>query len=277
MTSEPNLTLAFLESQPRSAAEAIEGIDREDAAAFLETVPGRIAGPVIGSMAPWLAAEIVELLPPAAAAGLIRNMAYQDAAGVLRLLDKDELAAVLDQLPKGINRNFRKSLNYPTGTVGAWVEHAVTTFGADDTVGDGLKFVRQRRRQVGSHLFVVDDENSFLGAVRVGDLLATSAKAPLREAMKSSVQPLSNRALLRSIGAAPEWDEYLMLPVVGRKGNVVGGLTRMGLRRGLAADRTTVTSFVSGGLWTHLLSNYLITCAGLMQLITDPVDSDRKP
>jgi magnesium transporter len=275
MNSEPILTLAFLESQPRSAARAIEAIDRDDAAAFLETVPGRIAGPVMGSMAPWLAAEIVEQLSPAAAAGLIRNMSYQDVASVLRLLDKDGLAAVLDQLPKAMSRNFRKSLNYPTGTVGAWMEHAVTTFNADNTVGDGLKFVKRRRRRVGSHLFVVDEEHVFLGTVRVGDLLATKAKTPLREAMKRSVQPLSNRASLISIGAAPEWDDYLMLPVVGRKGNVVGGLTRKALRKGLVADRAPATSFVSGSMWTHLLNSYLMACGGLMQLIAEPGDSDR--
>jgi Mg/Co/Ni transporter MgtE len=274
MNSEPFLTLAFMESQPRSAARAIEGIDRDDAAAFLETVPGRIAGPVIGNMGPWLAAEVVERLSPPAAAGLIRNMAYQDVASILRLLDKDGLAAVFDQLPKGMSRNFRKSLNYPTGTVGAWMEHAVTTFNADNTISDGLKFVKRGRHSVGSHLFVVDDARLFLGTVRVGKLLAAKSMTPLREAMNRSVQPLSNRALLSSIEAASEWDEYIMLPVVGRKGNVVGGLTREGLRRGLAAERATATTFVTSSLWTHLLSNYLRTCAGLMQLITDPIDSD---
>lgn len=275
MSDKPLLTLAFLEGQPRSAARAIEGIDRQDAAAFLETVPGRIAGPVIGSMGPWLAAEIVELLSPPVAAGLIRNMDYQDAASLFRLLDKDELAAVLDQLPKSMGRNFRKSLNYPSGTVGAWMDHAITIFNEDNTIGDGLKFVKQRRRRVGSHLFVVDDQRLFLGTVRVGDLLATRAKAPLGDVVNRSLQPLSNRALLNSIRTAPEWDEYLMLPVVGRKGNVVGGLTRKGLRSGLAADRAASTSFVSSGMWTHLLSNYLVTFAGLMQLITGPVDTDR--
>ena len=48
MSETPHLTLSFLERQPRSAALVLDRIGAEDAAAFLQRVPGRISAPTVG-------------------------------------------------------------------------------------------------------------------------------------------------------------------------------------------------------------------------------------
>ncbi len=277
MTSAPSLTLAFLERRPDSAARALEDLDPADAAAFLETVPVRISAPVACAMSPWAAAHLVELLSPEQAAGLLRNMVYQDAASVLRLVGQERFNAILAALPKGLAKGFRNSLSYPKGTVGAWMDHSVPSFPAESSVADGLKYVKQRRSRVGSHIFVVEETGRFAGAVSVGDLLRSAAKTALAEIMDRSVSPLSNRALLATVAAAPGWDEYPMLPVVGRRGNMLGGLTRMGLRRGLIEDRLIETPGATSTLWAHLLAAYLLTSAGLLRFASQPRASEPEP
>lgn len=276
MTSAPSLTLAFLERQPDSAARALGDLDPADAAAFLETVPARISAPVVSVMAPWAAARLAELLSTEQAAGLLRTMAYQDAASVLRLIGQERFDAILAALPKGLAKSFRNSLSYPKGTVGAWMDHGVPSFPAESIVADGLKYVKQRRNKVGNHIFVVEDTGQFAGAVSVGDLLRSAAKTALAEIADRKVSPLSNRALLASVASAPAWDEYPMLPVIGRRGNVLGGLTRKNLRRGLSEDRSAETRLATSTLWAHLLAAYLLTGAGLFRLLSQPGTSGRR-
>lgn len=266
MTSAGNLTLAFLERQPRSAARVLEDLDPADGAAFLETVPGRLAGPVVGLMASWSAARSVELLAPERAAGLIRNVAYQDAAILMRLVARARLAPILDQLPKGLARDFRAALSYPKGAVGAWMDHSVPVFSQDRKVSDGLKFAGQRQSRKDVHIFVVGEKRQFLGAVSVSDLLCTNPETPLSDIMDRNVQALSNRASLASIAAAPDWDEYLMLPVVGRRRNVLGGLSRSGLRKGLSEERATDIRHARDSILAHLFETYLVASSGLLQL-----------
>jgi Mg/Co/Ni transporter MgtE len=262
--------LAFLERQPVSAARALEDLDPADAAAFLETVPSRLSAPVVCAMAPWAAARLVESLAPEQAAGLIRNMAYQEAASVLRLMGQEQFDGILVALPKGLAKGFRNSLSYPKGTVGAWMDHGVPSFAAESTVADGLKYAKQRRNRVGSHIFVVEKTGRLAGTVSVGDLLRSAATTALAEIMDRKVSPLSNRAMLTAVESAPAWDEYSMLPVTGRRGNVLGGLTRKGLRRGLIEDRLTETPVATSTFWAHLLAAYLLTSAGLLRFISQP-------
>ena len=277
MTSTPALTLAFMEHRPESAARALQDLEPADAAAFLETVPTPISAPVVCAIPPWAAARLVEFLEHEKAAGLLRSMPYKEAASVLRLVAQDHFDNILAALPRGLAKNFRNSLNYPRGTVGAWMDYGVPSFAAESTVADGLKYVKQRQNVVASHIFVVEDTGRFAGAVSVGDLLRSATNTALAEIMDREVAPLSNRALLTAVEWRPAWDEYSMLPVVGRRGNVLGGLTRKGLRRGLIEDRLIETSAATGTLWAHLLAAYLLTSAGLLRFASRPRTPELEP
>lgn len=268
MPSYPRLTLAFLERQPQSAAKVMEELDPEDAAAFLESVPTRLSGPVVSAMAPWQAARCVALLGQEHAAGLMRRMSYQNATSVLRLLPDERREEIFEELPNRLAKDFQNSLRYPTGTVGAWMDQDVPGFPADSSVADGLKYARQRRNKVGSHLFVLDEGGRFAGAVSLGDLLRNESKAPLTTIMDRSVQPLSNRAMLYAVASLPAWDDYPMLPVVGRRKNLLGGLARTSLREGLSENRMIRNSVAAQSIWAHLSANYLLACSGLLHFLT---------
>jgi Mg/Co/Ni transporter MgtE len=270
MNSPSTLTLAFLERKPDSAAQVLEDLDPADAAAFLETVPVRLSAPVVRGTVPWAAARYLELLSPERAAALVRNLAFQDAASVLRLMEEERLEALFASLPKDLAKDFRNSLGYPKGTVGAWMDHSVPNFPAETSVADGLKYVKQRRNQVGGHILVVEEKGLFVGVASIDVLLRSSAKTTLAEVMDRRVSPLSNRAMLASVASSPEWDEYSMLPVIGRRKNILGGLTRKSLRKGLSEIRPAETPIASSSLWAHILATYLLTCAGLLRFISRP-------
>lgn len=264
----PELTLAYLESWPQSAAQVIEGLLPADGAAFLETVPARIGAPVVSRMAPWAAARCLDQLPPELAAGLVREMSSPDGTTVLRLLPKARLDEVLEQLPRRMASGFAASLKYSSGTVGSWMDHAAPTFAETATVGDGLKFARENPNRLASHIFVVGEKRELVGAVRVADLLHNTSKTPLGEITDRQVRSIAHSATLASVIDLPEWDEYPALPVVGRKRNVLGSLSRRSLRKGLSDGKARARPAATDSILVHVFSGYFVACAGLMRLIS---------
>lgn len=273
MHSASHLTLAFLERRPESAAPVLAELEPSDAAAFLESVPGRLAAPVLVQMVPWSAARCLELLSPGRAARTLQRMAYLDAASLLRLVEEERFEAILGQMTDDLARSFRNSLRYPKGTVGAWMDYTVPTFAVDAPAADALKYARQHHNRVDSHIFV-EDAGAFAGAVGIADLLRCDRKASLAEIMDRTVQPLSNRAMLATVAAMPDWDRLSMLPVVGRRQNVLGGLTRSGLRKGLSEDQIVRPTDSSGAMLSHVFGSLLVSAVGLLQVMTEPGTGD---
>jgi len=267
MNSPAQLTLAFLEGRPESAAPVLAELDPSDAAAFLESIPGRLAAPVLAKMAPWSAARCLEHLSPGRAATTLQRMPFLDATSLLRLIEEDWFEVVLGQMTDAKANDFRNSLKYPKGTVGAWMDYTVPTFSADTLAADTLKYAKRRDNRADSHIFV-DQAGVFAGAVGIGELLRCDRKASLAEIMDRSIRPLSNRAMLASVSALPDWDRYSMLPVVGRKHNVLGGLTRGGLRKGLSEERRSRVARSSESMLTHVFGSLLLSAAGLLEVVT---------
>ena len=276
MHSPPRLTLAILERRPDATASVLAGLDPADAAAFLESVPDRLAAPVLAGMAPWSAARCLELLAPAHAAGALQHMAFLDAVSVLRLVGEDGFDLMLKQMPTSTAARFRNSLKYPRGTVGAWMDYSVPTFAADTPAAEALKYAKRPSAKVESHLFV-DSAGEFAGAVSIGDLLRSDRRTPLAEIMDRSVRPLSNRAMLTTIASLPDWDTYPMLPVVGRRRNVLGGLTRGGLRKGLSEDRSQQAAPESGPMLAHIFNSFFVSATGLLRVMTEPAEEPARP
>ena len=170
MMISDKLTLGYLEQHPRTAALVLEELEPADAVSFLEHVPSRISGAVFGHAAPWAAAGWFEILSPTRAAAIIPHMSFQDATTALRLTDDVSREAVLSELPTGRARSIKRSLNYPEGTVGAWMDHSAPTFAENATVADGLKYLKSRRRATSPYLIVVNSKKEYAGMVSAHDL-----------------------------------------------------------------------------------------------------------
>lgn len=275
--AEPHtLTLGFLEFHPRVAAEAIEDLDAADAAAFLEQVPARICADVFSRAAPWAAAVWIEHLSAVHAAAILQNMLYQEATTALRLVGEHHREKVLEELPVTTARRYIRSLTYPSATVGAWMDPSVATFGEDEGVANGLKFLKSRRRKPIPHLIVVSERKTFKGMVSATELLRSSPEARLGEITDTSVTPLSNRALLTSVIEDIAWDDFPSLPVVGRKGNVLGTLARSSLRRGMANTGPSADDGSQDTVLVQLAAGYFTVISGLLRVLIEPQQTPRK-
>jgi len=266
MPEHPKLTLAFLTHAPQSAAQVLEGIEPEQAAAFLEEVPARISAPVVADMSSWMAARCIERLAAHRAAAVLHNLPFHDTAGLLRLVASERRVAILDALPARLSRRLRNALTYPANTVGAWIDPEIPAFPDSASVADTFRYLSNA--PVASHLFLHDvGDGRVIGAIPVTALMRSAGARPLSDLPLRRIRPLSSRATLSSVAFLDDWDEFLMLPVVGRKHTLVGGLSRAGLRKGLHEHRTT-REVIPGTMTGHVLAALAITFAGFLRMAT---------
>lgn len=270
MSRPPRLALGYLEHHPRQAADAIAALQTADAVALLDSVPTRICADVLAKAVPWTAAAWVENMETEHATAVLQEMLYQDATAIVRLVNEKRRNEVLDGMPTRLANKFRRSLTYPLGSVGAWMDPSVATFDSEATVKEGQKFLKSRRRRPIPYLIVVGERKVFAGLVSAADLVRSAPDATLAQIMDASVKPLSNRSLLGSVLEDPAWDDYPLLPVVGRKGNVLGVLSKKQLRKGIRSRSAPAEADDTDSMLFQLCTDFIAVAAGLARIVSQP-------
>jgi Mg/Co/Ni transporter MgtE len=271
MSSATELSLAFLERAPSPAARTLETLPLEQASAYLASVPARLAAPVANAMTPWHAARVLERLEPARAALVLRQLAFVDVTSLVRAMRPELRLHVFAELPTRYAQRLARSMQYPTHQVGAWIDPGVPALATNNTVADALGALRATG--TASHVFVESERHGrYIGAITVREILCGEPAAPLAALETVHAKPVSNRASLVSIAFDSRWDEMLHLPVVGRRGNLLGGLSRNALRKGVheyAESRPARARTLIGASTGALL----LTCAGIARLLTGTLDT----
>jgi Mg/Co/Ni transporter MgtE len=264
--SNTTLTLAYLEQAPGAAAKVLQEIGIAETASFFETVPARLAAPVVNSMIPATGARCLERMTAPRSAAILRSLPYHDSASMLRLVRVELRDQILAELPTSVAKRLHRSLQYSISAVGAWIDPDIPLLSSEHAVEDALRYLRETR--AASHVFLEDVNNGkFIGAIGVNELLRSEPTALLAQLPIDPIAPVSNRAALASIAFHPGWDEYLILPVVGRRNNVLGGLSRTALRRGVHEHHVVGSASVPGSLLGNIVSALFLTFSSVTRIV----------
>lgn len=275
MSKSPKLTLAYLQHAPEAAARVLQSLPDPAAVAFLETVPARISAPVVDLMIPWQAARYLTMLTSSRAALVLRQLNFSDATSLARLIDGGARAQIFEELPGGLARRIGRALEYPQHQVGAWIDADVPVVRLGDSVRDAQQLLQSAGTV--SHVFLESEKDGeYVGVLSIQYVLHSDPNLPLEQIGSQYVTPLSNRASLSSVSFDERWDNSLHIPVVGRRNNVLGGLSRRSLRRALhdthkKPDRIELT------LFQHLLAALWVSCAGLFSMTAELSDPGATP
>lgn len=269
MTDVSPLSTAFIVERPQAAAKILADLDPEDAGSLFGGMPGRIAAPAMAAMPPLNAAKCAVRMPVEKAVGVFQNMPFQSAASVLRLIGESERRKILMALPRGRRLEFLRSLKYPPETVGAWMDQSITPLNHEQTVAEALRYARRKDRQAGDKVFVVDASHTYLGIIKIADLLLLDGKTPLSRVLEDRSRVISSRSSLAVLAADDSWSDAGSMAVVGRKGNLLGVVTWRQVRNGLDAIRGTSTGTSGDSILAHLFAALLVMLSGTIGLWAD--------
>lgn len=276
MASSEELSYAFMEAHPADAARVLERLTAGEAGALLQSVPQRLASPVLRQMLPLAGARCLEQLNDAEIAGVLRGTGAQSGVALLRYFGAERRTMVLAQLPTAMTLAYELLLGYPEDTVGAWMDPRALALPADMTVGESLERVRRADEAMIADPFVIDRNQRLLGYVELADLLRANPATTLGRQVRPCPHQLPAQSLLAGLVDHQGWHEASTLPVVERGDRLVGAFTHAALLRALALEQVSITSTTSGSAVSNFASAYWISVSALIQSLVGMLPVERR-
>ena len=269
------LALAFLQSQPGSAAAVLEQQPVELTSEFLKEVPCKHAAAVLGKMLPQYAAKLCSTLDPSVAAEFLSALEISMVAAIMRHSDKEQ-RKILELLPERTKIACKLLLNYSEDAIGAWMMTNVITLPDDCTVEEALSRLASADAVINSDVVhVVDRERTLQGLVNVVDLLRASPNSPVTKVMNRERDAISGRTPLISAVKHTVWAHRDTVAVTNRNNKVVGVLRFADLRKGLLDISSTITEPSGSGPLTGLFEVYGSSLLALFDTISEAASENR--
>lgn len=242
MSSHKDLTYAYLEKHPIDAARVLEKIPAEAAASLLQSLPLRLAAPVLRQILPAISAHCLMLLDDTQIVGLLKGVGIQAGAAIIRQIDASSRARILPQLPTTHTIAYDLLLGYQEGTVGAWMDPHALTLTSEMTCGDMLDLIKRSKDASIATPFIIDHNQYLIGHIELADLLRANTKTSLVKLAKPSLHKLSAHALLLKLENHQGWRNTSSLPVIDHNNKLVGVMTYSALQRALSLEHNTIIS-----------------------------------
>ncbi len=271
-----DLALAFLKSQPGSAAAVLEHQPADYVSEFLKAVPYTHAAAVLRKMLPQYAARICNNLDPAVFASFLSAMDVSLVAAIMRHSDKEQNKKILELLPARTKIACKLLLNYAEDAVGAWMVANISTLPDDCTVEEALSRLTSEHAVVNSDaVHVVDRERKLQGLVNVVNLLRTSSNTPITKIMGKKCDAISGRTALISAANHTVWAHQDTVAVTNRNNQMVGVLRHADLRKGLDNTSSTITKSSGSDPFTGIYEVYGSSLLALFSTISDAASANR--
>jgi CBS domain-containing protein len=213
---------------PADLAEILSDLNRSESGHLLESLDTKAL------------ADALEEVEPDFQASLIRDMSDEKVADVLEEMEPDEAADLLAELTKERSdsllglmngeeaKDIRKLLTFPVESAGGIMTTEFVSVHGDLTASQVITFLRktlENAHDLGSYLYIVDDENTLMGVISLSDLILAQPNRKVMDFMRRRV--VSVRLLDEQEKVAQVIAKYnlLAVPVVDHHNTLHGIVT----------------------------------------------------
>lgn len=268
MTSSPQLALSYIRRSPESAARVISTLPPDYSATFIEDIPVSEAVRVFTRMQPATAARIMQKIDEEAGALILRHLDFASSCAIARHIDARIRAQFFAHLPGQLRFALENSLSYAPQTVGAHMSNTILTLSMHDSVSNALNMIRQSSDYSFDAVFVLDDQQRLVGSVSTALALRQSETEVLANIVDAACPTISAHSRLEAITEPVIWNDLASLPVVNRRREVIGVISRQVLKCQLLAQRSDFDAN-DKSIVASIVSALGTTSAGMLSLFAD--------
>jgi Mg/Co/Ni transporter MgtE len=282
MSANTALALEYINARPQSAARQLEAMEAEHTAAFLRNLPGKSSSLLIPAFLPQYFGQVCLHQESKESAELLASSDVSYVAAVLRHLPANQQNSILGHLAPSIRAQVLLLLTFQEEDVGSWMNTSVATLPDDSDIESARKYLKLGESAVQSdRLFVVNRDRNLVGHVSQIELTRSKKKQALREILIPRTDALLARMPVQTAMAHPSWSEADIMPVNNRKGNFVGVIRHVDLRK--AVDSLSSSSAMPTqdnplqGLAQAYGNTFLTLFNTLEDIVRDSSDRREKP
>lgn len=183
--------------------------------------------------------EILQEIPDDLTGQLLKTMDTQEVADITEDLDADNMADILQQLPNQViqevlaamteqNRaRVETVLSYEEDTAGGLMNTDMITIRPRFTLDVVLRYLRRHEEIPHStdQLFVVNQNNVFLGSLSMSKLLTSDPNITVREIMRTDTEAIPATMDDSSVAQLFKQNDWISAPVINEEQQITGRIT----------------------------------------------------
>ena len=273
MNDVPGLTLNFIAKHPKEAARILEHLAVEDTVAFIEKIPSEMGSKLLNLMAPQYAGQCFLILNPKSSATLMQGMKSTPTLSMLRIIPGTAINSFLDLLTEDKQTYLKKRLSFPQNSVGAWMDVDNPSVPETALVGDIRRSLRSSKSVMDYAPCVVKTDGTIAGLLSLSKLVTAKDGGKVSKMMTTDFKSIFDRDSLQAVSSLTEWNRFDALPVVNRRGKLVGMLTQKNLDKGLSFTTGGSSSNQVDSIVEDCVNAYTSTLSWLVQaIVSAPID-----
>ena len=224
--NNPNLETLLEEYHLYDIAQVLTNFPDDIIKAFFHTVSIEFAAEIIEYLDEEDATYIIKVIGDIDSAKIIADMDLDDAVDILKYLKKTGMR-ILKQIDPIRRKEILQVMLYDENEIGAYLTDSFLTLQPDITVKEAMKKVVNNAHEVDyiSIIYIVDNNNTLLGFIKLKDLIIARADEQISELYKTrfpKVYPTDDKELVATL--MQETSES-SIPVINEDGLMEGIIT----------------------------------------------------
>ena len=170
---------------------------------------------------------------------LISNISNEELTEAVKELELDEIVDILQNLPeermKKILSNMSKvdrqriemGLTYPENTAGGLLNTDVISVRPNNSIKEVLSYLRDQKElpENTDKIFVVNNDNNYLGEIPVSKIITTDPVMNVREIMETDMPAIDVNLEDKDVATIFERNNLISSAVIDHKGQLIGRIT----------------------------------------------------
>ena len=170
---------------------------------------------------------------------LISSISNEELAEAVKELELDEIVDILQNLPEermkkilsGMSQIDRKrieiGLTFPENTAGGLLNTDVISVRPENSIEVVTNYLRGQKKlpENTDKIFVVNNENEYLGELTISNIITSSPSMVVREIMETSSMPLNVKMDDKDVATTFERNDLISSAVVDDNGKLIGRIT----------------------------------------------------
>jgi magnesium transporter len=252
------LTRRYLLDYPQNAAQRLEEMPPEEAAAALAEHPAPVLAPVFEKLAPDRAAPIISRLPGALRKSILEELSPNETVRLLAQFDDEERREVLAAIDPAIVAEIERLVSYPIDSAGRLMEPRISYFRGDSTVEETVDRLRKTRARATRSLFIVDDKNKLSGRVNLQEIAVAPPGTRLQEIARPVAATVGPSSSHEEVVEVLERYKLVDLAVVDTEGRLLGIIYHASLIQAIHEEAMAdIQTMVGASAEEHALSKPL--------------------
>jgi magnesium transporter len=223
----------------RSVKRMLNGLKPVDISRLLESSPPPSRKVLWSMVDDDVRGEVLQEISDELTGQILKTMNTQEVADITEDLDVDNVADILQQLPDRIIQEVLEAmseqnrlrvetvLSYKEDTAGGLMDTDIITVRPRFTLDVVVRYLRRHNEIPNStdQLFVVNQDDVFLGTLSMSKLLTSDPSVSVREIMRTDIEALPVDMEDSQIAKLFEQNDWISAAVTDEEGKIVGRIT----------------------------------------------------